>query len=388
MVRKPVSVLLVKPNTALAKSISAAFPAGDFRLRAARSIEQAVKILSKKPQDVVVLEIGGNPLFYANLIRLFYKHSPFVTILAAAPPPVLKKVRESLSFGLCEVLSTASPRDEWPLAARRLIEKRTLVVKYLALIEKQYLLVDRLVESNRRLKQLERLKSDFLAHVSHELLTPLASMRVLLHNMEKGIAGGISDKHKEYVHFLQEGNRRLEKSLRALLNLAKLERPETKLDLSKVDLETVIQSVLSTLQPLANDKNIELRVLKPRAKVFARASEEGLEDILSNLVENAVKYTPGGGRVDVNFRSNKSHIIIEVRDTGIGIEPKRLGSIFDRFERVYEKNAVIIPGVGLGLSIAKRLVELMGGTIGVQSKPSRGSRFFFTLPKAGKEAGK
>lgn len=385
MIKKPVHILVVKPGPVLARSLSAAFFGGDFHLRTVHSVEQAVKILRKKPQDVVVLEISGNPIFYANLIRLFYKHSPFIAILAVASPSTLKKVRQGLSFGLCEVLSATSPKEEWPLAVRRLIDKKILIVKYLALIEKQYLLVDRLVESNRRLKQLERLKSDFLAHVSHELLTPLASMRVLLHNMEKGIAGGISDKHKEYVHFIQEGNRRLEKSLRALLNLAKLERPETKLDLSKVDLETVTQSVLSALQPLAGDKKIELRVSKPRAKVFAWASEEGLEDVLSNLVENAVKYTPGGGKVDVGFGNNRSHVTVEVRDTGIGIDPKRLGSIFDRFERVYEKNAVITPGVGLGLSIAKRLVELMGGTIGVQSRPSKGSRFFFTLPKAGKE---
>jgi len=220
------------------------------------------------------------------------------------------------------------------------------------------------------LQELDELKSEFVAHVSHELRTPLAAMQLAVANLQDGLAGPLGEKHEEVLRRIQSDIERLIRLVNGVLDIARIEAGKFELARGPVDLADVARNAAEALEPLAGKKGSQLSIATAPCVVFG--DRERLLQVVTNLLDNAIKFTPAGGRVEVKVARG----ILRVSDTGPGIPPERLPRIFDRFARTGAMNA----GAGLGLSIAKKIVELHGWTIAVESTVGKGTTFTVTLP--------
>ncbi|MBI2090468.1 MAG: PAS domain S-box protein [Deltaproteobacteria bacterium] len=233
----------------------------------------------------------------------------------------------------------------------------------------------------KRLKELDKMKSDFVSSVSHELRTPLTAIKGSADNMLDGITGPLNEKQVRYLTRIKSNADRLARLINDLLDLSRIEAG--KIDLRPTSLPVVLltKEVAETLRPVAAEKLISLEVESPDAEVTAWADRDKLTQVLVNLIGNAVKFTPAHGRVSVAVqRDGEEWVKVSVADTGLGIPSEETNRIFDRFYQVARADKQKTKGTGLGLAISKALVELHGGKIWVESEVGRGSSFCFSLP--------
>jgi signal transduction histidine kinase len=228
------------------------------------------------------------------------------------------------------------------------------------------------------LKRVNKIRRDIVANVSHELKTPATSLKLLAESLVD-----VLDEDPEGARFfaeqLRDETERLAKLITDLLDLARLESEEGIQNPQPVDLRSILMVVLARHRPTARRKNI---TLSGRAATYTvRGDETQLTSMFSNLVENAVKYTPVGGRVEVTADSDESEVVVHVSDTGIGIPEKSLARIFERFYRVDKARSKETGGTGLGLSIVRHIAENHGGRVTVESSPGEGSAFTVRLPR-------
>jgi two-component system phosphate regulon sensor histidine kinase PhoR len=228
-------------------------------------------------------------------------------------------------------------------------------------------------------KRLEQMRQQFIANVSHELKTPLSSIKAYAETL---LAGARNDpEHCErFLARIDEQAGRLHQLIMDMLSLAGIESSQSSLELTAVPVATVVNRCLADHEPQAAARQVRLEnnVLDPKLEVHAE--EEALRQILSNLIDNAIKYTPAGGRVTASCRINGNSVLIAVADTGIGIAAEHHARLFERFYRVDKARSRELGGTGLGLSIVKHLVQALGGNVAVESEVGRGSQFTIRLP--------
>jgi len=248
---------------------------------------------------------------------------------------------------------------------------------------KNVLFTEELKEANEELLHLDQLKSDFLATMSHELRTPLTSIIGYSDMLLSGMTGEVSDRQKIFLRSILNSGETLLNLINDILDLTKIEAGKLELNPEPIDLRTALVSVLSVIKPRAREKAIELRSYVAGELPPLHADSAKLAQILLNLLTNAIKFTPEHGKVSVEARATTGGMVeIRVTDTGIGIAPKDLERIFDRFTQIDGSSTRNQGGTGLGLAITKDLIELHHGMIKVQSQLGRGSAFVFTMPQA------
>lgn len=227
------------------------------------------------------------------------------------------------------------------------------------------------------MRRLESLRRDFVANVSHELRTPIATV---LSAAETLRGGGVSgEPAKEFLEIIDRNAHRLHQLVEDLLDLSKIESREFKLELQSMKVEEIAERLLPLYTERAEQKRVRISVnVAPDAHV--RADRRALEQVLSNLIDNALKYTSEGSTITLSSAVRDGQVLVSVADTGPGIEAKHLHRLFERFYRVDAGRSRDVGGTGLGLSIVKNLMEAMGGTITVESRVGRGSTFTFSLP--------
>lgn len=229
-----------------------------------------------------------------------------------------------------------------------------------------------------RLRRFDELKNDLVATVAHEFRTPLTSLRMAVHLCLEGIAGPVTDKQIDLLHAAREDCERLQGIVDDLLDLARIASGRVEMRKVLVSVQNLVDGVVAEQQPVAQNKNVQLLTeISPLAPQTILADPERLGLVFSNLVSNAIRHTPEGGRVTVRVRDAGQVARFEVSDTGQGIPVEYQRDIFLRFFRVPGSTT---GGAGLGLSIAKEIVEAHGGKIGVESEPDRGSTFYFQIP--------
>jgi len=234
-----------------------------------------------------------------------------------------------------------------------------------------------------RLRDLDRLKSDFVSNVSHELRTPLTAIKGSADNMLDGITGPLNEKQVRYLTRMKSNADRLTRLINDLLDLSRIEAGKIDLKPAHLPLVNLAQEVAESIRPVASDKLISLEVASPDAGATAWADRDKVVQVLTNLIGNAVKFTPPHGQVRVSIQRNGAGWTeISVTDTGPGIPQEEAGKIFDKFYQVAQAGKQNSGGTGLGLAISKVLVEMHGGKIWVESETGRGSTFAFTLPAA------
>jgi len=235
-----------------------------------------------------------------------------------------------------------------------------------------------LESQNQKLLELDRLKDEFLANTSHELRTPLHGLIGLGDSLLLGAAGELPAAAQDNVRLMTASGRRLANMVNDILDFSRARHGDIQLHLRAVDLNGAIEMALALTRPLLTRKGVELQFL-PGPPRTVRADPDRLEQILLNLLGNAVKFTHRG-RIEVMVEVRSQGMAeVSVSDTGIGIPGQIHDRIFESFVQADGSIERSYGGTGLGLSISKKLVELQGGVIGVESAPGQGSRFFFTL---------
>jgi signal transduction histidine kinase len=238
-----------------------------------------------------------------------------------------------------------------------------------------------LSEQNERLRELDRLKDEFISLVSHELRTPLTSIRGYLELLLDGGAGDLTDDQSRFLSVVDRNSKRLMHLVGDLLFLAQVEAGKLTLELEEIEIDDIVTESVEAAKPIADDKGIALRASLESIPSMV-GDRARLGQLLDNLVSNALKFTPSGGSVDVCVSLDGGEAVIEVVDTGIGIAPSDQAHLFDRFFRSSEATQRAIPGTGLGLTIAKTIVERHGGSIEVESAAGEGTTMRIRLPLA------
>jgi len=239
-----------------------------------------------------------------------------------------------------------------------------------------------LVNALHEAEEADRAKSEFLSNVSHEIRTPLTAMRNVLSNLSAGIGGKLKGKQKEYMTMLAEDCTRLCSLVEKLLNLSRLQSGKVPVDFGPTDLAAVAEDAVRGVRREAEAKGVALRVESPAGLREVHADGTLLLQVFTNLVFNAIKFTPSGGTITVRLGERGAEVLAAVCDTGIGIAPENLEKVFKKFAQVNrKKGGAGAQGTGIGLAICKEIVDLHGGEIWVESVVGEGSRFQFTLPK-------
>jgi two-component system phosphate regulon sensor histidine kinase PhoR len=230
------------------------------------------------------------------------------------------------------------------------------------------------------LRRLEKVRKDFVANVSHELRTPITAIRGYAETLQRGALKD-AEMAPRMVEIIHRQSERLSELVEDLLELSRIEGQELELESTAVDLFQAAQRAAETVRVRASSKQIDLRVDVPE-RLHVRGDKRAVEQVLLNLMDNAVKYTPAAGRVFVDAKALAGKVQVTVRDTGLGMEPKHLQRIFERFYRVDKGRSRDMGGTGLGLSIVKHLVGAMGGDVRAESKLQVGTTFTLSLTKA------
>jgi PAS domain S-box-containing protein len=235
-----------------------------------------------------------------------------------------------------------------------------------------------LADKSRQLEIASKHKSDFLANMSHELRTPLNAIIGFSEVLHEQMFGELNERQLGYVDDVLEAGRHLLSLINDVLDLAKIEAGKMELELSHVALADLLRNAVSMHSERASRSGVALALTTEPAEIEITADERRVRQVVFNLVSNAVKFTPAEGRVDISARLDDGQVEIAVADTGPGIAAEHLKTIFEEFEQTSDGKQA--EGTGLGLPLSRRLVELHGGRLWVESEPGHGSTFRFTLP--------
>jgi protein-histidine pros-kinase len=237
-----------------------------------------------------------------------------------------------------------------------------------------------LEQKNLELSAANRAKDRFLASMSHELRTPLNAVIGFTGTLLMKLPGQLNEEQERQLQIIQTSARHLLSLINDILDLAKIESGKTTIDIEPVDMQAIVDEVVTSVRASADAKGLTLTSDVPIEKIIVRSDRRAIRQILTNLADNAIKYSDRGSvRVEL-ARSGEGAVMLRVVDTGIGIDAADLHLLFMPFQQLDSSSTRRTEGAGLGLHLCQRLATLLRGTIGVQSVVGEGSTFTFTLP--------
>jgi signal transduction histidine kinase len=242
-------------------------------------------------------------------------------------------------------------------------------------------------DKSRQLETANKHKSEFLANMSHELRTPLNAIIGFSEVLLERLFGELNDKQDDYLKDIHSSGKHLLSLINDILDLSKVEAGHMELDLATFDVPAAISNAMTLIRERAQRHDITLALDAGPELGEIVADERKFKQILLNLLTNAVKFTPDGGRIDVRARREDKDVVVEVQDTGIGIAPEDQAAVFEEFRQVGRHYTNKQEGTGLGLALTRKFVELHGGRIWLESEPGKGSTFAFTIPGQRAESG-
>ncbi|MDR3181806.1 MAG: response regulator [Planctomycetaceae bacterium] len=335
------------------------------------------------PMEHILSDARGirNYVILASVIAFCFIAAMLFIVAGSITKPILKLANTAKIIGEghfdAEVPLVGSKDEIGALSAAF----KFMVGKINNLIKEMQGYANTLEEKNIYLNRLNELKDEFLANTSHELRTPINGIIGIVESMIDGATGSLSDEQKYNLAIVSNSGKRLSNMINDILDFTKLKGNEIELQLKPIDLKTIVDMVIVLSKPLIRGKELTLVSEIDDSLPPITADENRIQQILYNLIGNAVKFTDKG-KVSVTATVNGDTVAVAVTDTGIGIAADKFDKIFESFEQADGSTAREYGGTGLGLSITKRIVELHGGTINVNSKVGEGSVFTFTVPKS------
>jgi signal transduction histidine kinase len=241
-------------------------------------------------------------------------------------------------------------------------------------------LFNEIQEKSRQLEIANKHKSEFLANMSHELRTPLNAIIGFSEVMLGGMTGPMADKQKEFTHDIRDSGKHLLGLINDILDLSKIEAGRMELDVARFNLRSAMDNAMTLVRGRAERHGIQLESVIAEGIGDYDGDERKFKQIMLNLLTNAVKFTPEGGTVTMAAERIDGNYVFSVMDTGIGIAPEDHGKVFEEFRQVGTDYARKAEGTGLGLTLTRKLVQLHGGEIRLESELGKGAKFTFNLP--------
>ncbi len=236
-------------------------------------------------------------------------------------------------------------------------------------------------------RQVDRMRDEFVATVSHDLRTPLTTIKGFITLLLEGKVGELNEKQRQFLAHVEESAQNLHRLINDLLNLSRVRSGKLVVDFANIDLSAMVEEAVHLHALAAEHKQLELKATTPAAPCMADADLERMKEVISNLISNAIKFTPAGGRIDVAVENAGDEVEMRVHDTGVGIPLEHHETIFEKFRSVPGVEQETSLSTGLGLSIVKGIVDAHRGRVWVESEPGHGSTFFVRIPKRRKDVG-
>ncbi|HEX3867841.1 MAG TPA: hybrid sensor histidine kinase/response regulator [Gemmatimonadaceae bacterium] len=414
-------ILVVEDSPTQAVAIAALLEDAGYVVEVARTAEAAMDRLGVGEyalilSDVVMPGMSGYDLCKQLKTDERYRRIPFVLLTSLADPLdivrglacgadnyVTKPYNANLLLArLQRVLETHALRRDQPRGGA--VDITFLGSHFQVTSEKEQILdllissFEELVRTNEELRaarrdaeaarakaeDANRAKSEFLAMMSHDLRTPLNAIGGYADLLSMGVRGPVNDAQTADLERIRRNQRHLLSLVNDVLNFARVERGDIPLHLTRIDLRQTLKPLGAMIEPQVRSRGLTYEFSQSSAEVVINADSERLEQIVINILANAVKFTPAGGAITMTYDADGRFGRVAVHDTGIGIPAEKLVSIFEPFTQVDSSTATARDGVGLGLAISRELARRMGGDIEVESTPGRGSTFTVRLPLAAK----
>jgi two-component system phosphate regulon sensor histidine kinase PhoR len=357
----------------LARAIDESRRSTEDELTAFREqIERQRQILEGMQEGVLVLDQAGTVVFVNRALREMWllgqdvQGKALLEVVRSGDLQAIVERTQSERAPQAGEIETAGLKPRRLLVQTSPLEADSLVAVFIDVTD---------------VRKLESLRRDFVANVSHELRTPVTAIKSATETLRTSALNKPDDALK-FLDIVDRNAQRLADLVEDLLDLSRIESKAYKLSLEPLALPAVAAYCLSLFKERADKKGLVLSSTVGADLANVRADRRALEQVLTNLIDNAVKYCPSGAEIAISAEAHGQTIRITVKDSGPGIEPKHLPRLFERFYRVDPGRARDTGGTGLGLSIAKHLVEAMDGSIGVESTPGQGTAFYVTLARA------
>ena len=347
-----------------------------FRVELAENGEEALKKIEKEFFDLVLTDLKMPDMDGLQLVAEIAKSKPEILTVLMTGHGSIDSALEAMKRGASDYLTKPLNLEEMFVRLQKVLEEKQRFVKlrdFAAQLEK----------ANQDLKRIDEMKSEFVSIASHELRTPLASIKNAVQLILQGKTGEINENQKKFLSMADRNISRLTNILNSLLDLSRIESGKIDMKIEELDPRALIEFILSSLKPQADGKSAQLKIEIGKKLPSVYGDREKVEQILTNLVGNAIKFTPEGGEISVSAQPSPrggNKLAISVRDSGIGISEDQQEKIFEKFHQVEGSLHRSVSGTGLGLAITKGLVEAHHGEIWVESEIGKGSTFTFTLP--------
>ncbi len=381
MAKEKLKVLLVEDNPTdalIVKKKLARDNSFDYEVSHVVSGEEGISNLRKGQYDIALLDYNlpkKSGLETLREIKANNIEMPVVMITGQGDEAVAVQLIKEGAFDYLP--KRENYEDAVPLMIRKTIAEFRARLERERLQKEIALKKDELEKTNEQLKELDRMKSDFVANVVHELRTPLTVIKGNLDNIDRGFAGEVQPQQREILNDVFRIVNRLSRLINDLLDLSKIESGKMGLNKEDIDLIEVAEETAKGFEKLASDKKIGIRKEFPGSKVTINADRDKITQVFVNLIGNALKFTDGG-EIVLRIIELQDEVQVEIQDSGPGMSKDEIGKIFDKFVRVVAEKK---EGTGLGLPITRDIIALHKGRIRVESVPGKGSIFIFNLPK-------
>ncbi len=349
---------------------------GGYRVEVAQDGEEALQKIESSQFDLVLTDMRMPKMDGLQLVNELAKKHPEIVTVVMSGHGSIDAALEAVRRGASDFLSKPFNLPEIIVRLDKALEERQR-------LNHMSRLINQMEESIAELKRLDQIKSEFVAVASHELRTPLTAIKnaVQLLLMEK--VGEVNENQKKFLTMAERNINRLMNILNDLLNLSRIESGKMVIKFEELNLRSILELAYFSFKPQAEEKSIQLKLELPAELPPVYGDKEKVEQILSNLISNSLKFTPEKGEIKISaelLAPDEEMVAVAVKDTGIGIPAEHLDKIFEKFYQVENSLQRSHGGTGLGLAITKGLVEALKGKIFVQSEPGKGSTFTFTLP--------
>jgi signal transduction histidine kinase len=402
------NILVVDDNAARLKTLSAKLRGMGHHVTTATNGQEATALFSKQPFNIVLADIKLPDVSGRQLLETVKEFNPEAAVIMMAGRNNLEAAVNAVSEGAYAYILKPEARDELKTLISNALREQELLTRNRKLVDGLQQSNKLISEANEKLqneinerkrmeqeiqnmnKQLEaqnkelgkasRAKSEFLARMSHELRTPLNVVMGFTELMLDQVPGEVNEEQRQCLDDILTSSRDLLELINEVLDLSKVEAGKVELRRKNITLAGVVESVTSAMMAVLSQRKQSLDVDLDKRLPLLQADEARLRQVFFNLLSNASKFTPDGGKIKIEASSKDGWCQVSVSDNGIGVKEKDLKQIFEPFYQADSSMTRERKGTGLGLSLVKEIVEMHGGQIRVESKYGKGSRFTFTLP--------
>ncbi|MDH4267823.1 MAG: ATP-binding protein [Deltaproteobacteria bacterium] len=351
---------------------------GTLQVELAKDGEEALRKIEGSQFDLVLTDMRMPKMNGLQLVDEIAKVKPEIITVLMSGQATIDSAVEGVRRGASDFVTKPFNLPEMIIRLHKVLEEKQRIKRLSDFISE-------LEKSIQELRKLDEIKSEFVSVASHELRTPLAAIKNAIQLILTGKTGAINEAQVKFLSIAERNINRLTNILNDLLNLSRIESGKMEIKFEKLDLRSLIEFILSSFKAQVEGKGIKLRMEVPQKVPAVYGDHEKVEQILTNIVGNALKFTPEGGEIFISVKpydGDGKMMAIAVKDSGVGIPSDQLDKIFEKFHQVEGSLQRSVGGTGLGLAITKGLVEAHQGKIFVESAVDKGSTFTFTLPIA------